>query len=44
METSQPTTTKKIKNKEAIAYEGSTGHLVLPGTPVDNLKPAIKPI
>ena len=34
----------KITNMEAIADVGSTGNLVLPGTPVKNFQPVIKPI
>ena len=44
METAYSTYLMKIKNKEYIEYSGSTVHFLLPGTPVNNLQPAIKPI
>ena len=43
METSYSTLIIKITNKEAVADAGATGNFSLPGTPVNNLQPAIKP-
>ena len=34
----------KIESNQAIADEGATGHFILPGSPLQNIKPATQPL